>query len=51
MIDFKIGDIVFHDEYGHGIIVDIGEGYIEREFVDVQFGLGVVRVHNSYLRL
>ena len=46
----KLGDTVFSEEYGEGIVIELGEGCIEREFIEVAFEYGVVRLHNSYVR-
>lgn len=35
--DFRVGDRVWHENYGVGIIIRLGEGYIEREYLYIMF--------------
>lgn len=35
--DFMVGDRVWHDNYGVGIVVRLGSGYADREFLYIVF--------------
>lgn len=51
MDEFKVGDRIKHYSIGLGTVVAVGEGYIERSFVTIEFDELKNMVKDSTLRV